>query len=187
MVEADMDGLFLRGFLKPMLALVSLLGFGGFFVFGGFQSTTLALHRSQAGGVDGTLTRSHFFGLYTVSTELRAVQRAIVDTGTSHPRPGVVLHVSGVALLSDSGKTRIFVGMSNVDGAYKREIARTVNGYLARRDHRAFHETFTMRNFFGWIGLPFLLVGLYGAFMWPVTILRSRRARRENPYALTRP
>ncbi|HEY7521630.1 MAG TPA: hypothetical protein VIE36_25355 [Methylomirabilota bacterium] len=167
--------------LKPTLALVFFLGFGGFFVFGGFQSATLELHRSAAGGVDGTLTRSHFFGLYTVSTELRTIRRAVIDTGTSHPRPGIALVVSGVALESDSGKTRIFSGLSNVDEAYKREIARTVNQYLSGRDNRSFQETFTIRNMFGWVGLPFLLVGIYGALMWPISTVRARRVARENP------
>jgi hypothetical protein len=157
--------------LKPALAIVFFSGFGGFFVFGGFQSATVELHRGTAGAVNGKLTRAHFFGVYTVSAELRAIRQATMETGEARPRFGLVARVSAVALVSESGSTSIFAGLSNVDETYKRQIMRAVNQYIRGGDNRAFHETFTISNVFGWFGLPFLLVGVYAAVTWPVTIV----------------
>lgn len=171
-----MSRLLLCAFLKPTLAVIFFLGFGGFFVFGGFQSATVDLSRATAGAVNGTLTRSHFFGLYTVSADLRAISQATIETGEARPRFGVVSRVSGVVLASESGRTSIFAGLSNVDETYKRQITRTVNEYIRSGDHRSFRETFTVRNLFGWVGLPFFLIGIYAALMWPVTIFSCWRA-----------
>lgn len=157
--------------LKPSLAVVFFLGFGGFFVFGGFQSATVQLQRDIAGTVNGRLTRSHFSGLYTVSRDLRGITRAAIETGEAHPRFLLASAVSRVALVSESNSTPIFAGFSNVDEADKRRIARTVNQYLGRGDDRAFHETFRVRNMFGWVGLPFFLIGIYAVLSWPVTIV----------------
>jgi hypothetical protein len=164
----------LDALLKPGLATAFLVGFGGFFVFGGFQTSRVELHRSAAGSVDGTLTRSHFFGIYAVSRELHAVTRAVVETGESHPRFGISVAVSGVALLSPSGRTPIFAGMSNVHEAYKRRIAGALNEYILGED-RSFAATFAVYNLFGWVGLPFFLAGLYGLATWPLTIVTSWR------------
>lgn len=166
-----MSRFLLCAFLKPTLAVVFFLGFGGFFVFGGFQSATVDLHRGMAGAVNGELTRSHFFGLYTVFTELRAIRQATIETREARPRHGLASPVSGVALVSESGSTPIFAGFSNVDETYKRQITRTVNQYIRSADNRSFRETFVVRNLFGWFGLPFLLIGIYAALSWPVTVL----------------
>lgn len=164
----------LDALLKPGLATAFLVGFGGFFVFGGFQSARVELHRSAAGSVDGTLTRSHFFGIYAVSCELSAVTRAVIDTGESHPRFWIPVPISGVALRSPSGSTPIFAGLSNVDEADKRRIAGALNDYL-RGEDRSFAATFAIHNAFGWVGLPFLLLGLYALATWPLTIVSCWR------------
>lgn len=157
--------------MKPALATVFLLGFGGFFVFGGFQSATVDLHRDVMARVNGHVTRSHFFGLYTVSMDLRAIRHATIETREAHPRPFLTSLVSGVALVSESGSTPIFAGWSNVDEPDKRRITRMVNEYIRGRDPLAFRETFVVRNVFGWVGLPFILVGIYAALSWPVTVV----------------
>jgi hypothetical protein len=155
---------------------VFFLGFGGFFVFSGFQSATVELHRSGAGAVDGTLRRSHFWGIYAVSADLRDIRRATIETGEVRPRFGLVSRLSGVALVGASGTTPIFAGLSNVDDPYKRQILHSVNQYIRSGDRHPFRETFRLRNLFGWVGLPFFLVGVFAAVTWPVTIVRQYRA-----------
>jgi hypothetical protein len=65
--------------------------------------------------------------------------RATIETGQARPRFGIVIGVSGVVLVSESGSTTVFAGL----------IARAVNQYIRSGDHCSFHETFTVRNLFG--------------------------------------
>jgi hypothetical protein len=167
-------------FGKPLLAIVFLLGFGGFFVFGGFQSATVDLHRGAGRGVDGTLTRSHVFGLYRVSTELKGITEASIETRAAHLAHGRASLLSGLTLVSDSGRTPVFFGFSNVDETSKLQIRRAVNDYIRSGESRAFHQTFVVRNLFGWVGLPFFVLGIYAAFSWPLTIVTSWRRHRAD-------
>jgi hypothetical protein len=164
-------------FLKPLTAGVFFLGFGGFFVFGGFQSVQVDLNRGIGNTVNGKITRSHFFGLYSVSTEVEGITEATI--ATRHIRTSssnlATLLVSGLVLNSKSGSTPVFWGFSNVDETYKGRIKSTLNHYIRNADSNSFQETFVTRNLFGWFGLPFFLIGIFAALSWPVTIVACWR------------
>jgi hypothetical protein len=169
--------------LAGILATAFFLGFGGFFVFGGFQTVGIDLARDVSGRVDGTLVRSHLGGLYTVRALLRGVTAVVIETrrtgggsGRSFLSAGLT---SGLLIRAESGDTPLFAGYSNVDEAYRRQIARKLNAFIRRGEAARFSEQFRISNVFGWIGLPFFLFGLVGVIGWPLTLLaRSRRARR---------
>lgn len=166
--------------LKAALAIAFFLGFGGFFVFLGFQSVELHLARGPDGRVDATVTRHHFLGLYRVTARASGVKAATIETrrtSGSATRPGGLPRVttSNVVLEAASGDLPLFTCYSNVDEAYRRTIARRLNVFLGRADDARLSEVFRVRNVFGWVGLPFLLVGLLGLLGWPLTLLRGRR------------
>lgn len=169
-------------FLKPLMAFVFFLGFGGFFVFGGFQSVQVDLNRGIGNTVNGKITRSHLFGLYSVSTEVEGITEATIETRRSRrssSNPASLL-VSGLVLNSTSGSTPVFWGFSNVDEKYKGRIKSTLNHYIRNGDGNSFQETFVTRNLFGWIGLPFFLIGIFAALSWPVTLVACWRKHYGN-------
>ncbi len=38
-----------------------------------------------------------------------------------------------------------------------------------------------MRNVFGWVGLPFAAIGLFGLFSWPYTIVTKWQEQKRDP------
>jgi hypothetical protein len=170
----------LDALLKPLVAAAFLLGFGGFFVLGGFQSVRVDLAKGLDGKVNGTVRRSHLFGLYVAQTQVTGVTGASVETqrtaagGSS--RRGLI--VSNVVIAADSGPTALFWGYSNVDDNYKRAIAKDLNAFIKRGGATRYSEVFAIRNLFGWVGLPFLLLGVVGVLGWPASVVsRWRRTR----------
>jgi hypothetical protein len=85
--------------------------------------------------------------------------------------------VSGLVLVTRSGGTPLFRGFSNVDDELKHEIKNTLNRYIRSEDTDSFQDTFIIRNLFGWVGLPFLLIGIFGVLSWPVTIISCWQKR----------
>jgi hypothetical protein len=162
--------------VKPLLITVFFLGFGGFFVFGGFQSAQVDLNRGIGNTVSGKITRSHLFGLYSDSTELEGITEAAIETRRSRMSSSnpASLFVSGLVLHSRSGSTPLFWGFSNVDEKYKARIRNALNQFL-RGDGDSFRDTFVIRDIFGWFGLPFLLIGIVAALSWPVIIVARWR------------
>jgi hypothetical protein len=169
-------------FLKPLLAIVFFLGFGGFFVFGGFQSVKVELTKGVDNSVNGKITRSHLFGFYTVSTDIEEIREAAIETRRTSTagsgRSGPLL-ASGLVLVTRSGGTPLFLGFSNVDDDLKHEIKNTLNRYIRSENTDSFQDTFIVRNLFGWVGLPFFLIGIIGVLSWPVTIISGWQKRGE--------
>jgi hypothetical protein len=180
-------GFLADAFLKPALAIAFFLGFGGFFVYGGFQSSNVALKREPDNSVSGRITRAHLLGLHAVSEDLRGVREAavVVRRATisgflrSSPSP-----VSGVVLLADSGDIPLFWGFSNVDDEQKREFKAALNSYILGTDRNPYSQTFVIRNLFGWFGLPFFLIGVFGVLSWPMTFVSCwRRLKNGRHFA----
>ena len=166
-----------NAFLKPLLATAFFLGFGGFFVFGGFQSVQIDLHRGIDNAVNGKITRSHFFGLYTDTTEVEGITEAAFETRLTRRSTSnlAFMPVSGVVLNSKSASTPVFWGISNVDEKYKSVIKNTLNHYIRSEEGNPFQDTFVIRNLFGWVGLPFFLIGIFAVLSWPLTIVTCWR------------
>lgn len=176
-MSSPASGFIVDAFVKPLLATVFFLGFGGFFVFGGFQSAQVDLNRGAGNTVNGKITRSHLFGLYSVSTEVEGITAATIETRRTRTSSSnlATLLVSGLVLNSKSGSTPVFWGFSNVNEKYKGRIKSTLNHYIRNGDGKSFQETFVIRNLFGWFGLPFFLIGIFAVLTWPVTIVSRWR------------
>lgn len=168
-----MKSFLLDALAKPFLAILFFLAFGGGFVYAGFEDVVVQGTRA-ATGVSLDVTRSHFWGLIRSSDHLDGVTSAEIEsrrTGTGTKRRTV----SGVFLKTPTDSTALFSGDSNVDGAVKRDATEKINAFIAATDVESFSETFTIANIFGWVGLPFLLIGISGILGWPFTIIRFWR------------
>lgn len=131
------------------------------------------VNRGIGNSVNGKITRSHFFGVYSVSTEVEGITEVTTETRLSRTSSSNLASfpISGLVLNAKSGGTPVFWGFSNVDEKYKGRIKSTLNHHIRNGDGSSFHETFVVRNLFGWVGLPFFLIGIYAALSWPVTIV----------------
>ena len=49
----------------------------------------------------------------------------------------------------------------------------TLDFYIDNPDQVEFSRTYRIRNVFGWVGLPFLLLGVLGLVGWPSSIIRN--------------
>jgi len=98
---------FTNAFINPFLAMIFFLGFGGWWLFIGFQSVTVDLERSSDQGINGTVTRKHLLGLYTVTTPVTGVteadRMACVDSSTM---------LRGVVIVAKSGPVSLFGAQS---------------------------------------------------------------------------
>jgi hypothetical protein len=168
--------------LKPGLAIAFFLGFGGFFVYGGFQSSNVALKREADNSLSGRITRAHLLGFHAVSEDLREVREAAIVvrrtaiSGFQRSSPSV----SGVVLRAQSGDIPLFWGFSNVDDEQKREFKAALNSYIRGADRNPFSQRFVIRNLFGWFGLPFFLIGVFGVLSWPMIFVSCWRKLKNG-------
>ncbi len=164
-----MKKFFLDAFLKPFFAIFFFTAFGGAFVFFGFQSVYLTGHKEPNGTAIFDLERKHFLGLFTFKDHLEGVRGAGLTTSSSGSS-GRTLSLTSAALISDGRDLPIFMGSSTVDDSVKKEIIRKVNGFMQDVNALDFKDSVHIYNLFGWIGLPFFLIGLWGLLAWPFHI-----------------
>ena len=176
-----MKGSLREAVLKPGLAIAFCLLFGGGFVFFGFQTIRVVMTRAASGTVSGTLTRTHFWGLYSTTHALTQVTGAEIETArsqrTGRGRSG---RGSNVVILCDSGKVRLLAGSSNVDYRMKQSIVERIDAYIRDQPAGTLQKRIQVHNVFGWIGLPFLIAGVAGLAGWPFAMVRHWRGRPAN-------
>ena len=166
--------------LKPALAILFCLVFGGFFVFFGFQAVYVCMTRTASGQVTGTLTRQHFWGLYSAEYILNDVTGAAIETTRSHRSRARHFSGSNVVISCGSSKIPLFSGSSNIDSGIKRSVVERINSYIRNESVASLHEKIRLRNAFGWVGLPFLVLGLWGLLGWPFSMVKYWRRRADT-------
>jgi hypothetical protein len=170
----------LDAFVKPFFAILFFLGFGGPFVFFGFQTTHVAGKRSGTNTASFNIHRTHFWGLVNLKGRVDHVTEAEVRTdssGTGTRRTTT----SNVFLISGNKATSVFTGSSSVNNEDKRDLVRGVNAFIKDEEQDRFEETVNWHNVFGWVGLPFLAIGVIGLLGWPWTIVRKWQERGKTP------
>jgi hypothetical protein len=151
-------------------------------VYGGFQSSNVALKREPDNSLSGRITRAHLLGLHAVSEDLRGVREAAIVvrrtaiSGFQRSSPSV----SGVVLRAHSGDIPLFWGFSNVDDEQKREFKAALDSYILGADRNPFSQTFVISNLFGWFGLPFFLIGVVGVLSWPMIFVSCWRKLKNG-------
>jgi hypothetical protein len=169
----------LDAFVKPGVAILFFLGFGLPFVFFGFQSVDLHGLRKTEGQTSFTIARKHFWGIVKTERTVAHVERAATatsDTGTGTDRRVL----QSAVLVAGSQETPVFMGASNVDDRLKKRLVTEVNTFIQDSSQTDYAGTFRIRNVFGWVGLPFAAIGLFGLLGWPHTIISKWREHRKT-------
>ena len=166
--------------LYPFLAILFCLVFGVPFVYTGFQTIHVEGAKNEAGETTIYFTRTHFWGLVNIERRVDKVEGASFET--SRIRRATSINntrktVSGVFIDTAEGSVPLFAGSSNLDENLKWEAVQTINEFIATPDHWAYTRTFRIRNIFGWVGLPFLVIGVLGLVGWPGSILKHWKQR----------
>mgnify|MGYP003563705538 CR=1 FL=1 len=174
-----MPRLLVDGILKPGAAILFLLGFGLPLVYFGFQSVEILGERTSPAAVRITLTRTQLFGLVSARRTAEDVD-AVTETSVDLPRPvgpRGFLQVTNVALHAGGSETLVFLGSTNASEDLKRRVARELAAFVEDTHAGAYRGTFAMRSPFGWLGLPFLVLGLYGLIRWPWLFAAARKGQ----------
>lgn len=169
----------LDAFVKPFFAILFFLGFGGAFVFFGFQTVHVQGIRTEAGSVSFDINRSHFWGLVNLKDHIDHVTEADIQTSTSGTGTKRTT-TSNAVLISDKKTTPVFTGSTNINYDDKRDLVRGINAFLKDEKQGQFEKTVKWRNIFGWVGLPFFAIGVLGVLGWPWTIVQTWRKRTDT-------
>ena len=70
--------------------------------------------------------------------------------------------VSGVFINSAEASERLIAGSSNLNEKTKQEAVRSINEFVSSNEGEVYSHRFKINNVFGWVGLPFLLIGVLG-------------------------
>lgn len=161
-------------FIKAFLAVSFFIIFGGFFVFGGFYSTHFKCNKNFI-KTDCAIARKHFFGIYQKFFFINNIKGAKIEikNRTKHKNATIDFSkkLSKVVIYSDTEKISPLF-LSNADDKVKENIVKEINMYLIDKNRIYFDKIFRIKNIFGWVGLPFLIIGLL-SLSFPFYIIKS--------------
>jgi hypothetical protein len=169
-----MKSFWLDAILKPLAAIAFCLVFGLPFVYTGFQWIDVDGKKDDQGDVTIDFTRKHFFGLYRVEEHIDGVVSATQKSSLVR-KPGVDTRkslVTGVFVENENEAVRLIAGSSDVNDTLKLDAVRSINEFIADADQTEFSKTIRLSNIFGWVGLPFLVLGVLGLIGWPFSIFK---------------
>lgn len=168
-----MKSFLLKALLEPFLAILFCLAFGLPFVYFGFQSVQIEGQKDAQGAVTIEFHRKHFWGLWQVNKRIENAQNATLKTSHSH-RTGTrhrITLTSGVFLETETEAVPLLAGSSNIDDNLKWEVVNSINDFIDDPGQKHYARTFSLANVFGWVGLPFLALGILGLIGWPGSII----------------
>jgi hypothetical protein len=168
----------IKTLLQPFVAILFCLAFGLPFVFVGFQTVFIEGAKDQQGVVTIDFHRSHYWGVWQVDEHIENVQNAALRTSLTHrSNPRRIRMTSGVFIETETEAIRLLAGSSNVDDELKWEIVDSINDFINDPEQRQYAQTVRLANIFGWVGLPFLALGVLGVVGWPFSIVKYRREK----------
>ena len=170
-----MKTFWLDAILKPLAAIAFCLIFGLPFVYTGFQRIDVDGSKDEQGNVTIDFSRHHFFGLYRVERHVEGVENATLKSSLVR-RSGIrntrKTLVSGVFLETQNEAIRLIAGSSDVNDALKLDLVRSINAFIDDVIQTDYQNTIRISNIFGWFGLPFLVLGVFGLIGWPFSIIK---------------
>jgi hypothetical protein len=168
-----MKEFFIKALLEPFVAILFCLAFGLPFVYAGFQTVYVEGAKDPQGMVIIDFNRRHYWGLWQINEHVENVQNAALQTSQIHRSgPRRIGLVSGVFIETETEAVRLLAGSSNIDDDLKREIVQSINNFINDPEQNHYTGTFQVANIFGWVGLPFLILGVAGLLGWPASIVR---------------
>jgi len=164
---------FLNLIVYPGLAILFCLAFGVPFTYAGFQQAAVEGIRAADGSVTLSVDRSHYFGLIRQEFQVDDVESASW-INTRVRRPGKARRLlSGVYLISDTQERALFFGSSNLNEDLKWQAIKDINGFIDDQESQEFSAEYRIQNLFGWFGLPFLILGVWGLLAWPFSLVKG--------------
>lgn len=159
----------------PGLAILFCLAFGVPFVYAGFQTVSVQGTKDENGLADLAVDRSHYLGLIHQEFEIEEVEGAswVNSRVRRAGRPRRLL--SGVYLVSGAEERPLFFGSSNLYEDLKWQAINEINDFIKDPADLEFSAEYRIRNLFGWFGLPFLILGVWGLAAWPFSIVKGLR------------
>ena len=177
--EWDMKDFLVKALLQPFVAILFCLAFGLPFVFVGFQTAYVEGTKDQQGVVTIDFNRRHYWGVWQTNEHLENVQNATLRTSLTHrSSPRRIRLTSGVFIETETEAVRLLAGSSNVDDDLKRDTVQSINDFINDPQQSHYTRTIRVANIFGWVGLPFLVLGVLGVVGWPFSIVRYWREKR---------
>jgi hypothetical protein len=173
-----MKSFWMDAVLKPGTAILFCLVFGLPFVYAGFQRIDATGMKDDRGEVTIDFTRKHFWGLYRVNEHIEGVKGA-TEKSSLIRKPGVTTRkkfVTGVFIETDREAVRLIAGSSDVNSALKSDAVRSINDFVDDPNQTQYERTIRFTNIFGWVGLPFLVLGVLGLIGWPFSIIKHLSA-----------
>jgi hypothetical protein len=171
-----MKDFLIKAILEPFAAIAFCLAFGLPFVYVGFQTVDIEGWKDPQGQVTIDFNRVHYWGIWQVDEHIENVQNATLTTSRIHrTNPRRLRLVSGVFLETETEAVRLFAGSSNVNDNLKWETIDSLNAFIDDPNQVQFNQTFRLTNVFGWVGTPFLVLGVLGLIGWPASIYRHLR------------
>jgi hypothetical protein len=169
----------IKALLQPFVAILFCLAFGLPFVFVGFQAVHIEGAKDQQGAVTLDFNRRHYWGVWQVEEQVENVRHATLRTSFTHrSNPRRIRMTSGVFIETETEAVRLLAGSSNVDDDLKRDIVESINDFINDPEQSHYTRTFRVANVFGWVGLPFLALGVLGILGWPFSIVKHWREKR---------
>jgi len=160
--------------IKPFFAILFFVGFGGFFVYGGFQLLHIKCNKNSEKNVACDISKEHFWGFVKSEFHVEGVNNVEIEKhitrGRWTKRRGRRYTLTTVVINTESRKIPLLEA-SNVDDKLKRDLIKKMNTYLIDQNETYFDESFSVKNIFGWVGLPFLVIGILGILSWPYSII----------------
>ena len=174
-----MKDFLIKALLQPFVAILFCLAFGLPFVYVGFQTVYVEGFKDQQGAVTIDFNRRHYWGVWQIDEHLENVQNATLRTSLTHrSRPRRIRLTSGVFVETETEAVRLLAGSSTVDDNLKRDIVQSINDFVNDPEQSDYTRTIRLANIFGWVGLPFLILGVLGILGWPFSIIRYWQENR---------
>lgn len=148
--------------LKSFLFHFAFLGISGVFLYVGFQSAHVELHRNNDGTVQGRISRSLFLGLNDIRETISDVKGAKLDSRNVYAGPRTTTR-HAVLIFSETKSIPIFryndFGYSTLEN-----IQKEVNTFLSNNTKMTFDQSFTMNNAAGAFGVFFSVLWILIVF-----------------------
>ncbi|OVE78378.1 hypothetical protein BVX98_00435 [bacterium F11] len=169
-----MKKILLEGLLYPFIAILFCLIFGIPFLYVGFQDIHILGYKDNNHITTIELNRHHFWGLIKNQYSLVRVIEASLGTSESRraDKGGLMVLKSNAFISNETQSVPILAGSSNTDEKKKRSIVNSLNSFIQNKNEIRFDEKLKIRNLFGWVGLPFSILGILGLLGWPSKILK---------------
>ncbi|MCX7858818.1 MAG: hypothetical protein N2385_01905 [Chloroflexus sp.] len=88
--------------------------------------------------------------------------------------------VSSVALIAANQEFPVFLVLVVSMMSLKVCWSLKLTCFLLIKNQTDYTGTFAMRTMFGWLGLPFAAIGLFGLLRWPYTVLEKWNEHKRS-------